>query len=109
MEYAPVDKGVKRIVDKGKKAKFKDYALLRTRRDEFSRMKFDELYRRVDSYTIQAIKNKKFDDKQYATVLRWVLRGLPVHMAIRKVNTDLEIQKYHEKRRRTLRDHLKKC
>jgi hypothetical protein len=83
--------GIQRLINKGEKAKFKDYAALRAGRDEFSKMKINELYSLVDSYTIQIMKKENFDDKAYAMVLRWVLRGLPIRMAIRKVKTDAEI------------------
>jgi hypothetical protein len=87
-------KKVERFVARGNKNKFVDYVLLKTQgRDEFSSMRLKELEEKIGKKFILEIKKENFDDKQKAVAYRWILRGLPLDMAIRKVNVDTEVAK----------------
>lgn len=74
------------------KAKFKDYAGLKTfGRDGFSLMKEDDLKTLISQHDIVLIKNTFPEDKNALHCTRRVARGLKVNHAIRKVKTDIEI------------------
>jgi hypothetical protein len=85
---------IQKFVARGDKNKFKDYLLLKTHgRDQFSSMRLKALEEKLDEKSILEIKKENFDDKQKAVAYRWILRGLPLDMAIRKVNVDTEVAK----------------
>lgn len=87
-----INANIKNFVKKGKKNKFKDYADLKSGgKDQFSSMKLEKLKTLIDNKVIDEINLHKFDDKHQSIAYRWVLRGLPVDMAIHKVKVDLEI------------------
>lgn len=90
IEIANMSKAVKSIIKKNSRAKFRDYAELKSGRDKFSAMKTDAL---LEHLAINDTPNKikSLDISNQQKVLRWMARGLPEDMAIRKVKTDLEI------------------
>jgi hypothetical protein len=70
--------------------KFHDFKNLKSGRDEFSRLKLPQL-REPFSVADREQVEEAFDDKLAAQCYRWMLRGLPLNKAIRKVRTDLEV------------------
>jgi len=71
--------------------RFGDFAALKSGRDRFSKLRLPALREMVPDNSFTS-GTKAFDnDKQLAACLRWVLRGLPVEKAIRKVKTDEEV------------------
>jgi ribonuclease HI len=71
---------------------FKDFAALRTGgSDAFSRITLAAAQQHVDGAVLAQITQAVTDPKAQAAVLRWVLRGLGVQRAIRKVAVDAEI------------------
>ena len=81
----------------GDKAKFRDYAALRSGRDRFTSMRLPALEAEIDIAVVAEARRGMAEvpeeqrDADVARVLRWVLRGLPLAMAIRKVEVDREI------------------
>jgi hypothetical protein len=77
--------------------RFRDFQRLKSGRDTFSRVKLDELVGMVPLEDLREIETEfEFDEfghyaRHRASCLRWLLRGLTVDRAIRKVKTDLEI------------------
>ncbi|WP_094227622.1 ribonuclease HI family protein [Methanolobus psychrotolerans] len=74
---------------------FKSFAQLKTGgMDAFSRKRLDELQKEVGEKA-SVIVQKEFPDNvsHQASVLRWMLRGLAMDLAIRKVKVDIEISK----------------
>jgi ribonuclease HI len=71
---------------------FKDFLQLKCGRDRFSTMKLAELKTSVPRSDCVIVSSDFPDDpKAEATCLRWMLRGLPVDKAVRKVKTDAEV------------------
>lgn len=87
---ASFSKDIRRLLSKGKKAHFSDFAALKSGRDRFSGMKRDALVALCSEKDIQAIWALDSEPMQLSA-LRWHLRGLPVNMAIHKVKVDKEI------------------
>jgi ribonuclease HI len=84
---------VEKLIALGKQAKFKDYANLKSGRDEFTSKKINDLKKLIPEESIKEIdKNWDGNDTYLAKVYRWYLRGLPVEMALKKVRTDAEIE-----------------
>ncbi len=96
-----IRKDIRALIRKGNKAKFKDFAQLRTGgRDSLSKLTLENLR---EHYGINSLVEDAFpDDKDKAKAYRWMGRGLPEEMAVRKVKTDLEVSQNaaHPKRRR---------
>ena len=71
--------------------RFRHFASLKVGgRDRFTPLRLAELRLLVtDSHILDAALDH--DETAVASCLRWVLRGLPIDKAIRKVRTDLEI------------------
>jgi hypothetical protein len=93
-----IEQAVTRIVKLGKKAKFSDYASLRSGRDKFSSAKEADLTSLLgDEVDVldDVIKQKgvEFEPSARVKMLRWMARGLPSDMALRKILTDFEIAK----------------
>jgi hypothetical protein len=84
--------------------RFRDFANLKVGgRDHFTPLRLAELRRLVtDSQIVDAALDH--DESAVASCLRWILRGLPIEKAIRKVRTDLEIAE--QARRASLSDTL---
>ena len=70
---------------------FRDFASLKVGgRDEFTRLRLSQLRQLVaDSDIIDAALDH--DESAVASCLRWMLRGLTIEKAIRKVRTNLDI------------------
>ncbi|MGE3778398.1 MAG: hypothetical protein AB7F89_14520 [Pirellulaceae bacterium] len=70
--------------------RFQDFMRLKVGgRDEYSGLRLDQLKQLVPEHSkvAEAIE----DEAAIASCLRWMLRGLPLDKAIRKVRTDLEV------------------
>ena len=70
--------------------KFHDFKNLKSGRDEFSRLKLAQLRERFSAADREQVE-EGFDDKLAAQCYRWMLRGLPLDKAVRKVRVDLEV------------------
>lgn len=76
------------------KLNFKDFAGLKTfGLDNYSRMKLDKLVEIVPQSDVSVVQQEFQEEKHVISTLRWVGRGLKVTHAVRKIKTDLEIQK----------------
>jgi len=77
-----------------KEPKRQDFLELKTYgRDTYSEMGWDELQQYINEQTIAIVE--QFEDEQnIMSALRWVARGLPVWLAIRKVRTDYAMYRY---------------
>ncbi|NEO09754.1 ribonuclease HI family protein [Moorena sp. SIO3I8] len=84
---------ISELIALGKNAKFKDFLKLKSGRDEFTSKRFPTLKEMVPSPVQDAIASAMADadESTLARVYRWYLRGLPVDLAIRKVQVDLEV------------------
>lgn len=90
---------VRTLKRKGQNARFKDFANLRSGRDAFSRLTLEALRAQCGVSTL--LDGALDDDADKAKAYRWIARGLPEWMAVRKVKTDLEIAanaRHHGKR-----------
>ena len=82
-----------KIILLGESARFKDFAKLKSGRDEFTAKKLPTLKKLVNDEIKETIDRSFNDpDKYLAKVYRWHLRGLPIDLAIRKVKVDAEIE-----------------
>lgn len=79
------------LVNKGKKAKFKDFVNLKSGRDHLSSKKLPDLITLCHPEDVLQVQSTFSDNTTQASALRWILRGLPVDMAIHKIKVDLEI------------------
>lgn len=91
---------VRALKRKGQKARFQDFARLRSGRDAFSRLTLEALRAQCDASAL--VEGALAEDADKAKAYRWIARGLPEWMAVRKVKTDLEItaNAKHAKKRR---------
>lgn len=91
---------VRALKRKGQKARFQDFARLRSGRDAFSRLTLGALRAQCDVSAL--VEGALADDTDKAKAYRWIARGLPEWMAVRKVKIDLEItaNAKHAKKRR---------
>lgn len=80
-------------------ARFADFARLRSGRDQWSSCKLSELREKAGEATAQALGGYRLEPEQEAVALRWVQRGLPLELAVRKVRTDQEIREKKTKSR----------
>lgn len=72
--------------------KFKDFLTLRVGgRDKYSELNLRQLKKRVPDY--KKIVQEFDDGRDLAACLRWVLRGLSIDKAVRKVQIDLEVKR----------------
>jgi hypothetical protein len=71
---------------------FKDFKGLKSGRDEFSRMSSEQLADTI-AWVDKCSLTLEFqgDFQAEASCIRWMLRGLPMSKAIRKVRTDAEV------------------
>lgn len=91
-QEAQISKAIREFVKRGNKNKFKDYIGLKSGgKDKYSSMKIDKLKDLIDEEAIKKVSINEFDPKYEAVTYRWILRGLPVDMAIHKVKIDLEV------------------
>jgi hypothetical protein len=88
---------VGRLRKKGGKAKFGDFVALKSGRDEFSSMKLDALVEAVGAPEVEEIRatfaglGSDQSTIETAKTIRWMLRGLPLKMALRKTEVDREV------------------
>lgn len=71
--------------------RFQDFRELKAGRDEMSKLRHPALRERVGVEAHDAVEAAFDDDRHQATCFRWLLRGLNVDKAIRKVKTDAEV------------------
>jgi hypothetical protein len=71
--------------------RFKDFAKLKCGRDQFSAMRVASLQAAVSFADREQIEGVFAEPCDQAKAYRWILRGLPIEKAIRKVKTDQEI------------------
>ena len=64
-----------------------DYINLMSRKDRFSRMRFEELLMRVDPKFIKEVMTLPYKRLQ-ARAMRWLLRGLSIHHVMEKMRLD---------------------
>jgi len=70
---------------------FEDFVNLKSGYDEYSRWSYRDLVCMVlESADVDSVLR---NDKLLTSCLRWMLRGLPMEKAIRKVQTDAEVAK----------------
>ena len=85
------------LAAKGGKARFRDFADLRSGRDRFSTVSLPQLEAAAGEEAVSAVRRLMAgvpdEDRgaELAKALRWVLRGLPAAMAVRKTEVDREI------------------
>jgi ribonuclease HI len=72
------------------KLRFRDLAGLKSGRDRYSKLRLPALSEMVDAEARRLVE-AEFREEDRARVYRWMLRGLPVAAAVRKVKVDLEI------------------
>jgi ribonuclease HI len=86
-------KPIERLIRLDKKAGFKDFMKLKSGSDTFSKVKLPKLAEEIPEVVKEAIVSvwADIDEATLAKVYRWYLRGLPAHLAVRKVRVDLEI------------------
>lgn len=85
--------------------RFRHFAALKSGRDEFTRIRLPKLKEEVPTDDVETVVAEFIEDeKRQASCLRWVLRGLPLDKAIRKVRVDAEITDNVVQARRRRRD-----
>jgi ribonuclease HI len=77
----------------GDRARFRDYAQLRSGFDRWSDIGLPELRRRAPPDAAEAVRAAIVGEVHEAAALRWVLRGLPALMAVKKIETDIEVNR----------------
>ncbi len=88
---------VAKLARMGQAAKFKDFAKVKSGRDRFSSMNLSLLEEALGADKTTAVHQKLSNlpeaerPIEAAKVMRWVMRGLPVGMAARKVAVDREV------------------
>lgn len=76
------------------KPKFQDFIELRTYgTDRYSAMGWEELKKYINEQTVVIIEEFE-DEANILSALRWVARGLPVYLAIRKARSDYSMYRY---------------
>lgn len=86
-------KAIRRLIQI-KNPKFQDFEQLRTfGNDVYSAMGWEELQKYINESTVQIVEIFE-DEANILSALRWVGRGLPVSLAIRKVKVDHSLYRY---------------
>lgn len=93
-DLASVREAIQRLVHKGPHAKFRDYAALHSGRDAYSALRLTELLALLPDSARTHIKQSEWPARDQAAAARWILRGLPLSMALRKVEVDQEIRRH---------------
>jgi hypothetical protein len=83
-------KAIKALIRLGGKARFRDFAELRSGTDKWSKLRLPAL-REALGEGFAPVAESGLDEEHQARMARWALRGLPSDMALRKVKTDMEI------------------
>jgi len=79
---------------KMKNPKFPDFVDLKTYgNDIYSSMGWDQLQKYINEKTVIIVEQFE-DEANILSALRWVARGLPVSLAIRKVRADHSLYRY---------------
>jgi hypothetical protein len=74
--------------------KFPDFAELKTYgNDKYSAMGWEDLQQFISEKTIAVVEQFE-DEANILSALRWIARGLPVSLAIRKVRADHSLYRY---------------
>lgn len=77
-----------------KEPKRQDFLDLKTYgRDAYSEMGWEQLQAYINAETVVIVEQFE-DESNILSALRWVARGLPVWLAIRKVRTDYAMYRY---------------
>lgn len=77
-----------------KEPKFSDFVALKTYgNDRYSAMDWDELQQYINEKTVMIVEQFE-DEANILSALRWIARGLPVPLAIRKVRADYSTYRY---------------
>ncbi len=71
--------------------RFKHLRDLKVGRDNFSEIRIDTLRSMISRQHVDVIESTFANPKYQVTCMRWVLRGLEIDKAIRKVSTDNEV------------------
>lgn len=87
-----VRQDIQRLIRKGAHAKFRNYVDLHSGRDEYSRLTYDVLIERLAETDTTPIIASDLSQADQASACRWVLRGLPVDMALYKLQVDRKIR-----------------
>ena len=90
---------VRKILSMGPRARFRDFAELKSGNDSFSKLKGEALFGQLEPADRQGVAGGGLDEEHQAKAARWILRGLPLDWAMRKVKTDMEITANAEARR----------
>lgn len=73
--------------------RFRDFVTLKSGRDCWSAMRLNALRELVAIDDVRQVTDEWADDeREQAKCLRWIVRGLPLDKAIRKVRTDAEVR-----------------
>jgi hypothetical protein len=85
--------GINRLNSK-KNHRFKDFSQLKVGgRDDFSRMKLNELNQLISQNDVDdIIIQNEWTESEKLSCLRWIARGLKKHLAIRKIETNRIIE-----------------
>ena len=79
---------------KMKDPKFPDFVALKTYgNDKYSTMGWDQLQQYINEKTVIVVEQFE-DEANILSALRWLARGLPLSMAIRKVRADHSTYRY---------------
>jgi hypothetical protein len=85
---------VKSFLALGPAAKFSDYAQLRSGRDAFSTMKIEALKEMMGPEQSTSLMALNVDEENRVRVARWVMRGLSIEDAARKIEVDMEVAEH---------------
>lgn len=90
------DRAVERLLKLGGQARFKDFAALRSGRDAYSGMRLEALTAALGAAAVAV--HERFGGiaevergAEAAKAMRWMLRGLTLELAVRKVEVDREV------------------
>ncbi|HJV47432.1 MAG TPA: hypothetical protein VJ824_17070 [Bacillota bacterium] len=79
---------------KMKDPKFPDFVALKTYgNDQYSLMGWDQLQQYINEQTVIVVEQFE-DEANILSALRWIARGLPVSLTIRKVRVDHSLYRY---------------
>lgn len=81
-----------------KGGKFKEFMNLRSGRDKYSSFKKDKILNLLDEEIFNNKEINELEEKEQLKIYRWILRGLKVENAIKKVKVDLEVSNNFRKK-----------
>lgn len=97
---AKQESAIRHLIQLGDKAKFSDYAALRSGVDKWSKVRLPALMVELGDRAHE-VSRSGLDEEHKARFARWILRGLPFDMALRKIKVDIELTEASRKRRST--------